>query len=192
MLGLAYAARHPGSVTALVIVSCGTWDARSRECLEQTRASRMNADLRGRLERLSGELSDPDEFLRVAGDLFLELDSWNLIDGHHGFEAWDARANLETWNDMVRLQEAGLYPSAFAGIRVPVLMLHGREDPHPGPMIRASLQPHLPQLEYREWTRCGHYPWLEKAVRGEFLETLKDWVEQHCEKPFRDGFTGGT
>lgn len=177
MLGLAYAAAHPESVAALVLVSCGTWDPSSRECLERTRAGRMNEDWRRRLERLSSELSDPDEYLRLAGDLFVELDSWDLIDGHRGFEAWDARANLETWHDMVRMQEAGVYPAAFGGIRVPVLMLHGSEDPHPGARIRQSLLPNLPQLEYREWTRCGHYPWLERAVREEFLETLKEWLQ---------------
>lgn len=43
-------------------------------------------------------------------------------------------------------------------------------------MIRASLEPHLPQLEYHEWERCGHYPWLEKAVREEFFAVLREWL----------------
>ena len=82
----------------------------------------------------------------------------------------------ETWDDMVRLQDAGIYPAAFAAIDVPVLMLHGAEDPHPGSMIRRSLEPHLPKLEYHELQRCGHYPWLEKAARDEFLAYLRDWL----------------
>ena len=69
-----------------------------------------------------------------------------------------------------------MYPAAFAAIHAPVLMLHGAADPHPGPMIRASLQPHLPHLEYHAWERCGHYPWLEKAVRDEFLAILHEWL----------------
>jgi pimeloyl-ACP methyl ester carboxylesterase len=77
---------------------------------------------------------------------------------------------------MVRLQEEGAYPAAFAAIETPVLMLHGAADPHPGRMIRESLAPHLPQLEYREWERCGHYPWLERAVRHEFLDVLRAWL----------------
>ena len=43
-------------------------------------------------------------------------------------------------------------------------------------MIRAGLQPYLPQLEYREWERSGHYPWLEKAVRDEFFAELSAWL----------------
>jgi pimeloyl-ACP methyl ester carboxylesterase len=80
---------------------------------------------------------------------------------------------------MLRLQAEGVYPASFAAIGVPVLMLHGAADLHPGRMIRASLAPHLPQLEYREWDRCGHYPWLEKAVRDEFYSTLRGWLAQH-------------
>jgi len=41
----------------------------------------------------------------------------------------------------VQLQEAGVYPAAFAAITSPVLMLHSTYDPHPGQMIRASLAP---------------------------------------------------
>ena len=77
----------------------------------------------------------------------------------------------ETWGDMVRLQEAGVYPAAFAAFAAPVIMLYGAADPHPGEMIKASLEPYLPQLEYQEWESCGHYPWLEKAVRNEFFES---------------------
>jgi pimeloyl-ACP methyl ester carboxylesterase len=79
---------------------------------------------------------------------------------------------------MVRLQQEGVYPAAFAAIDVPVIMLHGAADPHPGRMIRAGLEPHLPQLEYREWERCGHYPWLERHVGVEFFAALRGWLSR--------------
>jgi pimeloyl-ACP methyl ester carboxylesterase len=88
----------------------------------------------------------------------------------------DARAHRETWDDMMRLQDQGVYPASFAAIRAPVLMLHGTVDPHPGQMIRDSLQRYLPQLEYREWRRCGHCPWLERAVWQEFFTVLREWL----------------
>ncbi|MDP6113569.1 MAG: alpha/beta hydrolase [Planctomycetota bacterium] len=80
---------------------------------------------------------------------------------------------------MLRLQEEGVHPSAFSAIQSPILMLHGRYDPHPGQMIRASLEPYLPQLEYLEWDRCGHSPWVEKFVRNEFFALLREWLVQH-------------
>ena len=94
---------------------------------------------------------------------------------------------------MVRLQNEGVYPAAFAAIKSPVLMLHGAVDPHPGEMIRASLAPYIPQLEYREWDRCGHYPWLEKATRTEFFSVLRNWLEIRlgCVAPASAGDAAG-
>ena len=56
------------------------------------------------------------------------------------------RANHETWQDAVRLREDGAHPAVFAAIDAPVLMLHGAVDPHPGVMIRASLEPLPPAI----------------------------------------------
>jgi pimeloyl-ACP methyl ester carboxylesterase len=69
-----------------------------------------------------------------------------------------------------------VYPAAFAAIRGPALMLHGSADPHPGRMILAGLKRYMPQLEYKEWERCGHFPWQEKAVREEFFAYLREWL----------------
>lgn len=44
----------------------------------------------------------------------------------------DAQAHYETSHGMMRLQAEGAYPAAFAAIKVPVLMIHGTFDLHPG------------------------------------------------------------
>jgi pimeloyl-ACP methyl ester carboxylesterase len=184
MLALAYAAAHPGCVVSLVLIGCGTFDPAARERLRAIREERMDDGLRRRLERLSEEFPDPDERLSVLGNLMRPLDSYELVPADREVEACDARAHQETWEDMVRLQEEGVYPAAFAAIAAPIIMLHGAVDPHPGRMIRASLEPYLPQLEYHEWERCGHYPWLEKIVRDEFFALLHEWLaRQFTEGP---------
>ena len=97
-------------------------------------------------------------------------------------ERIDARAYHESWNDMLRLQAEGVYPASFAAIRTPVLMLHGDFDPHPGVLIRASLQRYLPQLEYEELPRCGHYPWIEKHAAAEFYASIRQWLREYANK----------
>jgi pimeloyl-ACP methyl ester carboxylesterase len=176
MLALAYAAAYPKCVTALALVGCGTFDPVARDCFRAICDERMDDVLRQRLKCLPEQVSDPDERLRTQGELILPLYSYDLLSDDLGAEACDARAHEETWQDMVRLQEEGVYPAVFSAIDAPVIMLHGAVDPHPGRMIRASLESHLPQLEYREWERCGHYPWLERAVRDEFLQVLRRWL----------------
>jgi pimeloyl-ACP methyl ester carboxylesterase len=176
MLALAYAAAHPDSVASIVLIGCGTFDLEARARMRAICAERLSPALRQRLEALPHQVADPDERLRIMGELLLPLYSYDPVAGPQESEPVDARAHSETWEDMLRLQAEGVYPAAFAAIRAPVLMLHGVADPHPGPMIRASLAPYLPQLKYREWDHCGHYPWLERAVRDEFFATLRAWL----------------
>ncbi|MEE9127314.1 MAG: alpha/beta hydrolase, partial [Planctomycetota bacterium] len=162
------------------LIGCGTFDPKARDQMQGICEGRMNDSLRQRLERLPLEFPDPDQRLQAMGDLILPVYSHELASADQEIESCDARAHHETWEDMVQLQEAGFYPKAFAAIDAPVLMLHGATDPHPGPMIRASLEPHLPQLEYHEWQRCGHYPWLEKAARDEFFAVLSGWLARQA------------
>jgi pimeloyl-ACP methyl ester carboxylesterase len=155
MLALAFAAAHPDLAVRLVLVGCGTFDEGSR--------ARFRAAIGDRR---------PDEPVKA----WAEASEPEAV-------AFDERANAETWADMLRLQIEGVYPAAFTAIRSPVLMLHGAADPHPGRMILESLRPFLPQLEYREWERCGHYPWREKAVRGDFFATVKSWLRSTAAAP---------
>jgi pimeloyl-ACP methyl ester carboxylesterase len=84
---------------------------------------------------------------------------------------------------MQHLQDDGIYPAAFSAITVPVLMVHGDADPHPGRMVEASLRPFITHLEYRELARCGHYPWLELHAREPFFEALRSWLARGLPGP---------
>ena len=122
---------------------------------------------------------DPDERLAATGRLILPLYSYDLCTRDLEIEDHDARGYAETWADMLRLQGEGVYPAALSAIDAAVLMLHGEFDPHPGAMIRDGLRPVLPQLQYHQWPRCGHYPWLERAVYGEFFTMLREWLKRN-------------
>jgi pimeloyl-ACP methyl ester carboxylesterase len=179
MLALAYAAQHPDRAGPLVLVGCGTFDEAARDEFRARVRARTDASLQQRLDRLAHKVADPDERLAITANLLLPVYSHDLVTDDLECERCDARAHRETWADMERLQKAGVYPQAFSAVRSPVLMLHGTDDPHPGSMIRASLEPYLPQLEYREWEQCGHYPWLERAVQNEFFQVLRSWLARY-------------
>jgi pimeloyl-ACP methyl ester carboxylesterase len=177
MLALAYAAEHPDAAGPLVLVGCGTFDTSARARMQAILDERTSDDLRQRLHRLAQQFPNPDEQLTKRYELTKSLYLVDPIaDEPEETGPVDIRAHLQTWADMLRLQAAGVYPAAFAKITAPVLMLHGAQDPHPGPMIRASLAAYLPRLEYREWDHCGHYPWLERHVRDEFFAALRAWL----------------
>ena len=83
----------------------------------------------------------------------------------------------QSWADMVNCQETGIYPQSFTSIDVPVLMLHGEDDPHPGRMIREVLVKHIPQLEYHEFPKCGHNPEIERYARADFFQIYLQLVK---------------
>jgi pimeloyl-ACP methyl ester carboxylesterase len=177
MLALAWAAEHPRAPKAIVLVGSGTFDAVSRDRMEAIRQQRMDEAFDKRLEQASRKYPNADTRLAVLGGLYQQLDSVDLIEVKNHLHGCDAAAHEQTWADMLRLQNEGVYPQTFASIRCPVLMLHGEDDPHPGTMIRDRLKPFLPQLEYVAWPHCGHYPWLEKTARTPFYTTLTDWLK---------------
>ena len=175
MLALAYAAAHPGTLASLALVGCGTFDLASRAEFRARLDARMDADCRLSLAALD-EIADPDARLSAKGALLGSIYDVDVLPDDADSPPADARGGAETWQDMLRLQEAGVYPADFAAIDAPALMLHGDDDPHPGRMIHASLQPWMPQLEYVSWARCGHSPWRERAAREDFYTTLKAWL----------------
>ena len=177
MLALAYGAKHPRRARSIALIGCGTFDRGARSRMREILEERTAEPLRRQLQRLAHEYPDPDERLRAYGNLITPLYSYDVGEALE-IEVCDARGHNETWADMLRLQDTGVYPAAFAAIQTPVLMLHGGHDPHPGQLVLASLQPYLARLQYREWGPCGHYPWLERSVRDDFLEDLRQWLAQ--------------
>jgi len=181
MLALAYATTHPDSAGPLALVGCGTFDKKSRARIDEILTSRMDDKLRRRFDRLAESIPDPTERQVKRMALIEHLYSYDPLESafEGPDEPFDEKAHIETWEDMVRLQEEGCYPAGFTAIKSPVIMLHGGYDPHPGEMIRDSLSPYMPQLEYREWERCGHSPWLERHVRDEFFTVLREWLTRN-------------
>lgn len=176
MLALAFAAAHPESAGPLVLIGCGSFDTAARERMNAVRRERLGPDLKERMTRLEATVKDPDKRLAIFGRWMQEADSYDLVIRRQETLEFDAAGHEQTWADMMRLQEEGVYPAAFAAIKGPVVMLYGNYDPHPGEMIFDGLRKYMPQLEYRQWEKCGHYPWLERAARDDFLAVLKAWL----------------
>jgi pimeloyl-ACP methyl ester carboxylesterase len=160
---------------AMILVGCGTFDEVSRAQLNRTLEQRTNETIR-EAERRASVLPTDDERLQATIAAHFPLYVFAPVTVGMQIERFDARGHIETWSDMLHLQNSGIYPSSFAAIKTPVLMLHGDFDPHPGPLIRSSLEPYLAQLEYRELSRCGHYPWVERYASEELYATIRGWV----------------
>ncbi|MBD3177585.1 MAG: alpha/beta fold hydrolase [Armatimonadia bacterium] len=181
MLALAFAAAHPDMAGPLVLVGCGTFDPRARERMRQTIQERQGEGIAKALADIAARGEEATDALEEMLTLTRSVYDYDPIEPEAEDDEpvrFDARAHEETWSDMVRLQEEGVYPTAFRSITGPVLMLHGEYDPHPGQMIRDSLLEVMPHLEYHAWDCCGHSPWMERQVRTEFYGVLARWLSE--------------
>jgi pimeloyl-ACP methyl ester carboxylesterase len=183
MLGLSYAARHPAAVRTLALVGCGTYDPASRAEYERRINANLGTEGNARRQELRAAIEgadDPperDHLLGLIGKLNAAAQSVDLLpDDQPEAVTVDAAGHEQTWRDVLRRQAAGLEPASFDAIKAPVLMLHGDDDPHPGPMIRDTLLPYVPQLEYIGIPRCGHEPWRERHGREPFFSALRAWL----------------
>lgn len=182
MLGLSYAAAYPERVTRLGLVGCGSYDEASRVCYRQRLAGRLGDDT-VRFDTLARQLAEAstsvghEPLLAELGELAERAQSVDPLPQLEPRLPLDAAGHAETWADVLRRQASGQEPSAFAAITCPVVMFHGRDDPHPGPAIRDSLRRHIPQLDYFEFRDCGHRPWRERQARPEFMRTLTAWLD---------------
>ena len=171
--GFAFAAAYPEIAGPIVLVGCGTWNIHARAQLIAVLEKRINDNppLRSAIDQLPQQYpDDPRQQMVRRYELTHHLYDFDPLPEQPDpdIPPFDETAHNETWRDMLRLQEAGRYPAAFAAIRSPVLMLHGSYDPHPGAITRDALLKHISHLEYHELPRCGHSPWRERSARTNF------------------------
>lgn len=179
MLALAYAAEYPHEAGPIVLVGCGTFNKESRAVGVKIREKRIAEYIADHPEHAADlDLNLPDRIMKWHG----MTDTYAAVNVAASVAAgpFDAKAYKESWEDMIRCQEMGLYPGAFSKILSPVIMMHGSYDPHPGRLIRDSLKPVLPQLEYHEFERCGHQPAIEKYAKEEFFAVMHGWLMEKC------------
>jgi pimeloyl-ACP methyl ester carboxylesterase len=179
MLALAYAAEYPHDTGPIVLVGCGTFDKQAQAHVVKTREDRIAQYLAKHPEYVEDLNLDLNERIMKWHDMTDTYKAISSTPRNQDLQI-DVKAHTETWNDMLRCQENGKFPESFFRILSPVMMLHGSYDPHPGKMIRDSLKKYIPQLEYREFERCGHQPSIEQFAREEFFSEMHDWLAMKC------------
>jgi pimeloyl-ACP methyl ester carboxylesterase len=187
MLALTYAAAHPTGPTGLILIGCGAFSAAARREFAARLEARLTQADREHIAQVNHTEADENRRLAAVGRLMTRVYGFDIEEAADDCTAVDAVAYEETWADMVRLQRGGTYPAAFAAVGVPVLMVHGEQDPHPGRLTSQDLRAYIPHLEYRELPRCGHSPWLERQARRDFFDPVTAWLKMQCLSAVRVG-----
>jgi pimeloyl-ACP methyl ester carboxylesterase len=178
MLALAFASKYPKMCNCLALVGCGSFSEEVRQELSKRRQERIRNHIAKHPEFASDlQLPVLEQVLKWHDmtDTFARI-GYAKPAGPEG--EFDRQAFDETWSDMVRCQKERIYPDAFVNISCPVIMIHGDYDPHPGKITADYLKAYIHQLEYKELSKCGHAPDIEKYARNEFYEFLIQWLKE--------------
>jgi pimeloyl-ACP methyl ester carboxylesterase len=181
MLALTYSVRYPENIDRIILIGCGTFDENSRKIYRNNMTKRMTDNDQKRIKKIEALLEAENdrhkrnELLAESGLIYSRIQSYKPSDDCiSDIMNFDEGAFRQTWADAISLQQQRVQPAEFASIGIPVVMIHGDEDPHPGKLIYDSLFPFIKNLRYFGLPRCGHKPWIEQYAKDNFYELLID------------------
>ncbi len=175
-----FAERHPEMVERLILIGGGP--LRPGTDIDAIRRARFSAEetqhYRTLLKRLadcaSGEEKDP--LLKSLGALCEKADAFELCEPSalpSEDRTVDGARYAALWAEGAAMRSSGELEERFARIRVPIVLIHGADDPHPADGIAEVLRERgIPFREHR-LLRCGHSPWKERFARDRFFALLE-------------------
>jgi len=180
-LAFMFAATHPGLVEKLILVSAGSFDPAHAEQLSRARGRKLHQherDLMARIERALQTREHPPAWAwhRLL-EISLKADSYACLPdmGDKIPPQWDVF--LPVWQEAAALRASGELLAFGELIDLPVVAIHGEDDPHPWTGVAEPLGQVLEQFEMYRLPRCGHYPWKERFAREAFFARLEEALD---------------
>jgi len=177
------AAVYPELVARLILVASGPLEHGYADGIMATRMSRLAPEERSEVEAAMTMLSGPESPERAAafarvGELLSRTDSFNV--SADVAEKVQLRDDIyrQVWPEAAAMRKNGELLRLLAGIRCPVLAVHGDYDPHPAAGVHDPLLKILPEARWVLLSQCGHAPWRELHARDEFFRLIE--AEMAC------------
>lgn len=182
-LATLFALRYPAEVKKLILIGTATFSDEGKESYSMATLYRLSQEDREEVEKLKRDLQknkDPLEqnalFEEVYSHLFPAYfakppPSFSKIDcvefNYEGFKETmtDFDAHRNDW--MTLLQ-------GLSQINVPIVAIHGEDDPHPYEHIEQIFSQYAPDFTLQLIPQCGHYPWLEPGKSEAFFHLLDE------------------
>jgi pimeloyl-ACP methyl ester carboxylesterase len=176
-LACLFAARHPGLVLKLILISCGPLEERYTVHMHEARMARLSAEERERAAFLMHALIDReahnDALLCEFGSLMGKADSYRPIAGSDEPVDIDAGIHAAIAQEAADLRRTGRLLEECGRLLCPVIALHGDYDPHPYEGVAVPLGRVARDFRGVLLRDCGHTPWREELARERFYELLK-------------------
>jgi len=182
-LSVLLASERPSLVSRLALVGSGPFRAQDAQRIQARRRRRLTSREWNELERVETRLGDPrippsPATLRRLGRLSERADSCELLPHRALGPPPDPVAFRKVWPEAEEMRRRGVLLQALRRLRMPILVLHGRVDPHPVEGVVQPLRQARRKVEVVVLDRCGHYPWWERYARDAFFDRLREWTDR--------------
>jgi pimeloyl-ACP methyl ester carboxylesterase len=180
-LAFILAARHPGLVKKLILISSGPFEEKYAHTITEARFARLSVAERAQAGELIKQVEGPagpgraGTFARLCG-LLSRTDAYDPEPedaGQAGSVTLDADIFQKVWKDAAQFRRGGGLLATANLIKCPVTAIHGDYDPHPAGGVREPLGAVIKDFNFILLKDCGHRPWIEKAAKKNFYEILK-------------------
>ncbi len=171
------AAKYPGLVKKLILVSSGPFEEKYASQIMPTRMSRLSKEdgdsLNNFFEKVkNSNTEEKNEIFTQIKNLISKADYFDPIKNDNdktdvNFDIYD-----KVWNEASGLRKSGELLNMADKITCPVVAIHGDYDPHPAEGVQKPLAEKIKDFHFILLKNCGHHPWLEKQVTDEFYKTL--------------------
>ncbi len=184
LLAARYALASPGRVRRLVLVGPSgprrsPWYERFLDRFGRTIDFERLAGLE-ELKRSGLRTTDPARYARAVHDVFFRayVVDPSVLATMRSDPAVPPNIDADRVNDMGRRVLEGLgdydWRAEFAALTLPVLIVHGEEDPVDPDGSEEWLEA-LPAARLERWPGVGHMPWLERP--DEFFATVSAFLD---------------
>jgi pimeloyl-ACP methyl ester carboxylesterase len=178
-LGCIFAARHPGMVSKLILVSSGGFEERYAATTHETRLARLSAEERGEVQRLLESFRNPPvdskdaDFARL-GELFFRADAFDPLPQEPPEVEFSLDIYRKVWGEATLLRRSGRLLEMAGEIVCPVVAIHGDYDPHPAEGAERPLATVVRDFRFILLESCGHKPWIERRARERFFRIMDE------------------
>ena len=173
-----YAATYPKIIEKLILVSSASFHEKYNLKILSKRKNRLSENEQIELAHFSALLNsqeymeDIDLFKRI-GELFTKADSYDLLPENESIIDFRPDIYRSIWKEAEILRGNGELLNYGTKIKCPVVVIHGKNDPHPYLGVKEPLSKVLKNFKIFKLQNCGHYPWRERYARERFYEILE-------------------
>jgi pimeloyl-ACP methyl ester carboxylesterase len=171
------AARHPGLVKKLVLISSGPFEEKYAAGIQATRMKRLKPAETDEINFLLDALDNPaarnkDRIFARIGELMSKADSFKPLEQDGAKITLNSSIYSRVWKEAEAMRRDGSLLKLMEAITCPVIAIHGDYDSHPADGVREPLSKAVKDFKFILLKKCGHTPWMEKEAKAEFYSAL--------------------